>query len=148
MKILGTALTSLENTKLLSKYKGRNVFSKSGEYLGKVNDVIAKKYVVAGVLVGRGKRQFALDFKYVESDTDKALMLSVDPIFSLVGKQVFDAAGKLLGRVIEVKRSTAANNYESLVVRKVPWRKPLIVEKKDVDIAKKNILLKITIGGK
>ena len=69
-------------------------------------------------------------------------MLKIEPVTNLIGKQVFDAVGKRIGSVSDVKRKTKSNNYTDLIVKKAIYRKAIAVPKKDIDVAKKNIILK------
>ena len=61
----------------------------------------------------------------------------------MIGKQVFDADGKKLGRVKSVQRKGNANDFESVVVKRHFFSRGIAVPKSDIDVSKKNIILKV-----
>jgi len=141
IEILSARIKNFRGIRKMSSYKGKKVFSKSGEYGGRIRDVILKNDVMAGVIVN-GKRKLFIDKEYFSSDTDDVVMLSIDPVTNIIGKQVFDADGKKIGRVIDVDRNTTSNTFSSLVVKKGLISKPINIPKEHIDILRKNVILK------
>jgi sporulation protein YlmC with PRC-barrel domain len=140
-EIISTKVKNLDRLGDFSSYMGRKVFSKSGHYVGKVYDIITQNKCMVGVLV-RGKLKIFIDKEYFMSDTPKAIMLSIDPVTNLLGKQVFDAIGKRIGKVSALERRGNSNVFSSLIVKKRAYSKPFVVPKKDIDTFKDNVILK------
>ncbi len=134
-------LGSLANTRLFSSYKGRKVFSKTGDLIGRVKDLVIEKNSLAGFKIG-GKVSLIIGREFVATDTPEALLLSMDPVPLLVGKQVFDAKGRLLGVVSSLDRKTFGNTFSSLVVKRRFYSKPIVIPKDRIDVCEKNIILK------
>jgi len=55
---------------------------------------------------------------------------------------VFDADGKKLGKVVDVVRKDETNSMEALMVRKNFYSRQVRVPKNDIEVSKKNIILK------
>jgi sporulation protein YlmC with PRC-barrel domain len=140
-KIISSRLDSLKGTESFMEYLNKKVFSKSGEYIGRVRDVISYSDKIAGAVIN-GKYNYFIDEKYFESDSKKALVLSINPVFSLIGKKVYDSQGRKIGKVIGIKRDTTANKFKALIVKKHFFLKPFFIPKGDIEVSKKNIILK------
>jgi len=131
----------LDKTKKASSYIGKIVYSKKGEVIGRIYDVILKKGVLMGVLV-RGKRKTFIGKEFFASESKEALMLKIEPVTSIIGRQVFDSLGKRIGKVSGLKRKSNTNTYNGIFVKKSIYRKAFEISKKDIDVAKKTVLLK------
>jgi sporulation protein YlmC with PRC-barrel domain len=138
IEVISSKTKKLEGTNTFSSYIGKKVYSKSGILLGAVRDVIMKNDIMLGVLV---KRVF-IGKEFFKSYTADAIMLRIDPVTNLVGKQVFDSTGKRVGKVVELKRKGTGNSYTELRVKKNLYSKSIFIPKKDIKIAKKNVILK------
>lgn len=140
---LTTSKVNLELTTNLRSYLGKKVYSKSGDIVGSVQDILLNsKHSFQGIMVKTGLRSsLFIGRKYVKELTPVSIMLSIDPVTSLVGKFVFDADGKKLGRVFELKRSSDANSFYALTIRKHRFSKPRDIPKEHIHVAKKNIIL-------
>ncbi|MBW2977709.1 hypothetical protein KY331_02585 [Candidatus Woesearchaeota archaeon] len=126
----------------MKRYLKKKVVSKSGEAIGKTKDVLFDKSGVKGIIVAkRIFKKFYLDSFYFSSVQDK-IMLSIDPAILLAGKLVFDADGKKLGKVIRVIRRDNTNNFQKLLIKRKIYSKAKEVPKIDIDVMKKNIILK------
>ncbi|MFP4119173.1 MAG: PRC-barrel domain-containing protein [Candidatus Woesearchaeota archaeon] len=142
---LTSAKGTLESSHMLKSYLGEKVYSRSGDVVGTLKDIVLKKNALEGIIVKTGFRsKIFIGKDYIKELTPVTMMLSIDPVTSLVGKYVFDADGKKLGVVTELKRSTDANNYQGIYVRKHRFSKPMYIKKEAVEIAKKNIILSET----
>lgn len=141
MEFLSSKVEAIKDENKLSSYVGKKVFSKSGEYVGTVQDVVVNKDFVIGVIC-KGKMPVFIDKEFFESDSADAIMLKIEPVTSIIGKKVFDATGKKIGTVSDLDRKTNANAYNSLMVKKNALFKPFLIPKKDVAASKHSVLLK------
>ena len=139
--IISRSIKSIESVDLNSKYLGKKVYSKSGEYVGSVCDVAMRKGRFAGVLV-KGNRNVLIEKELFESESEDTIMLKIEPVTNIIGKQVFDSLGKRIGKIVDLNRKSNANAYTELVVKKSFFRKAFNVPKEDVEVAKKNVILK------
>ena len=140
VKIISSKLKKVDHLKKFSSYIGKNVYSKTGEFLGRVKDLLFKEECFLGILLDR-KRLF-IGKEFLGHESEKGIVLKIDPVTSLLGKQVFDAVGKRIGVVSDIKRKTNSNSYTHLMVKKAIYRRAFEIPKKDVDVAKKSIILK------
>ncbi len=122
-------------------YLGKTVISKSGDKVGKVYDLAFSKSSMEGVIVARKLSKFFIDKKFLNAVSDKTVMLSINPVVMLLGKHVFDADGKKLGKVSGLVRKGSTNNFDALVVKKNIYSKQFKVPKVHIKVSKKNIIL-------
>lgn len=122
-------------------YIGKAVISKSGDSVGKIYDIAFSKSTMEGVVVVRKLSKFFIDKKFLNAVSDKTVMLSINPVVMLLGKQVFDADGKKLGKVAGLARKGSTNNFDALIVKKNLYSKQFKVPKADIKVSKKNIIL-------
>ncbi|MGM5484758.1 MAG: PRC-barrel domain-containing protein [Nanobdellota archaeon] len=137
MKIITERKISTENS--LNSYLGKKVFSKSGDHVGKVKDLVIRDYYVEGIIV-KGKRYMFIDKKYFSSD-EEAIILSIEPVYNHLRKRVFDSDGKNLGRVIGVERKDNSNDFTNLILKKGYFSKSFKIPYKEINVLKKNIIL-------
>ncbi|MCB9359341.1 PRC-barrel domain-containing protein [Candidatus Woesearchaeota archaeon] len=140
IQIISKKSKNLDIMRRWKGYIGKKVFSNSGVYIGKVNDIFSQNYEMEGFLVKRRGKLF-IDKDYVSSDTGEAIMLAVEPVTMIVGKQVFDADGRSLGKVLALERKTNANAFNSIIVKRGLFRKNLVVPKEDIQVCSDNIIL-------
>jgi sporulation protein YlmC with PRC-barrel domain len=140
-EIISRRIKNIESIELSSQYTDKKVYSKSGEFVGKVYDIAMKNKCFIGLMVS-GKRKVFIDKDFFESDADGVIMLKIEPVVNLLGKQVFDSLGKIVGKVVGLNRKSNKNDYEEIVVKKSFFRRAFNVPKKDVEVAKENIILK------
>ena len=141
LEIISRRLKNLQKTERFSSYIRKKVFSKSGELVGKVKDITTKKDNMIGLIVNGNKKVF-IGKEFFDFDSKDVIMLSINPVTSLIGKHVFDAEGRRLGYVKGLERKNNANDFESLVVKKAFYLRALKIPKEDVVVSKKNIILK------
>lgn len=140
IEVISSKTKKLEHTNSFSSYIGKKAYSKSGELIGKVDDVIMKDDVMKGILIKNKKVFIGKEFfKYY---TKEAIMLKIEPVTNLIGKQVFDSKGKRVGKVMEVIRKGTGNVYSELRVKKNIYSWSKHIPKKDIAVAKKSIILK------
>jgi sporulation protein YlmC with PRC-barrel domain len=137
-EIVSSRTKKLEGTNSFSSYIGKKVYSKSGEMIGTVKDVIMKNDIMLGVLVHR----VFIGKEFFKSYTADAIMLKIDPVTNLLGKQVYDSAGDRVGKVVELNRKSTGNSFYELRVKKNIYSRSVFINKKDIEIAKKNVILK------
>ena len=123
-------------------YIGRKVISKSGEKIGKIHNVRFEGHTVSGFVISKIFSKFFVGFEYIGEVSDESIVLSIDPVTELVGKHVFDADGRNLGKVSRLNRDDSKNDFESLIVKKRIYSKGILIPKKEIDVMKKNIILK------
>ncbi len=151
IKILSREVKNLKNIEKASSYIGKSVYSKSGTLIGRVYDVALKNDIMQGIFVlsklNKLNRLF-IGKEFFRSESKKGIVLKIEPVTSLIGKKVYDAEGRKIGKVIELKRKSNSNNYTDIIVKKSLIGKPIIIPKKHIDLAKKSIILKIKIKEK
>lgn len=123
-------------------YIGKKVISKSGERVGKVHDIRFSGSKVEGIVVLKRISRLFIDQEFIAGHSDEAVMLSIDPVTMMRGKQVFDADGKKLGKVSDVVRKGNSNVMSSIIIRKRLYSRGVRIPKEDIETAKKNIILK------
>lgn len=119
----------------LVKYLGKRVVTKSGQYIGRVDDVLMSRYTVQGILV----RNLFIDKEFISSDSDN-IMLSIDPVTFLIGKRVYDADAKKLGTVTGLVRA-GANDFSAILVKKHLYSRARKITKDQISTTKTNIML-------
>lgn len=139
--ILSSKQTTIEHMDFLSNYLGKKVFSQTGEKVGTIKDVVFEKGTHKGFLVSG---DLFIDKEYFSKEFEESMMLEINPVTLLIGKLVFDVDGKKVGKVIDIERTNNANDYKTILVKKNIFSKPIVIEKKEIDITKKNIILNTT----
>ncbi|MBD3247110.1 hypothetical protein GF378_00635, partial [Candidatus Pacearchaeota archaeon] len=117
-----------------------------------IYDIVLKKDCFAGVLV-KGKRRVFIGKEFLGGESKKGMILKIEPVTSLISRQVYDSHGKRIGKVSGLKRKSKTNNYSAILVKKSVYRRAFEIPKKEIDVAKKTIVLKkpldkITQGSK
>lgn len=74
------------------------------------------------------------------------IILDIDPVIMLIGKEVFDDEGNKIGKVVDLDRKDYDNDYKSIIVKKHFFSKPLSIPKRDIDVIEKNIILNTSYG--
>lgn len=142
--IISPKIRAIEGLKPASYYLGKKVYSKSGILLGRIRDIHLTGGVLAAIYVV-GKRKTMIDSEFIHSDTGESVMLTIDPCTYLIGKQVFDAEGRRLGKVIDIDRTTNANTFQFLLIKRWIFSKPQPIPKSDIEVQRTNIILKRAI---
>ena len=138
IQIVSSRTKKLEGTNSFSSYIGKQVYSKSGEMIGVVKDIIMKNDIMLGVIV----HKVFIGKEFFKSYTADAIMLKIDPVTNLIGKHVYDSAGDRVGKVVELKRKGTGNSFNELRVKRNIYTRSIFINKKDIQIAKKNVILK------
>lgn len=127
----------------IRKQLGKKVFSKSGDRVGVISDVRYTKDKVEGFVVQRRIKKVFIGREFLSGTSKEGIVLSIDPVTLLIGKKVFDADGKKLGKVSRVERTGSSNELKALVVKKHFFSRGISVPKSHIDVSKKNIILKV-----
>ncbi len=143
--LLSTRTNDIEHMDFLMRYIGKKVFSQSGEKIGKVKDVVFDRGVHRGFLLNN---KLFIDKEYFTKNFEDAMMLEIEPVTSILGKAVYDVDGKRIGKVKDIERKNNSNDYVALLVKKNIFSKPIVIEKKKVDVTAKNVILKVTLKKK
>lgn len=133
-------LTNLEGTESAKAYLGKQVYTASGDKAGRIKDLVIKENEVAGLII-KGRHLLFIDKDHCAPGTADTVLLTIDPVVMLKGKFVFDNNGKKLGRVKGIERKSMRNTCEELIVKKNIFTKTLRIPAKDIEVAKKNIIL-------
>jgi len=139
-EIISTNLDNLENQRYGKSYLGKKVYSKEGRLVGIVRDILIDKNSLSGLFI-IGKRKLFVDKEYIASESEKAIMLTIEPVLSIVGKKVFDSDGRKIGVVMSIDRKSKSNSFVSLMVKAHIFSKPFTIPKEDIEVCKENIIL-------
>jgi sporulation protein YlmC with PRC-barrel domain len=147
LKFVSTKKNSVNKNQGLTKYLCKKVFSKEGEKIGRVKQIIFNKEIIEGIIVAKSLffRKIFIDMEYVDKFTSDSVLLNINPLILIVGKRVFDNDGKDLGKVKKVIRKSNANVIDSILVKKSIFSKDVVIQPKDIHFIKKNIRLKISV---
>jgi sporulation protein YlmC with PRC-barrel domain len=124
---------------------GKKVVSRLGEPVGKITDIMFDSNNMQGVIVRKGMKKSFIDKEYFQFKKEDVLVLNIEPITLLIGKQVFDSKGEQIGKVVNIKRDNADNKFKALIVKKNLFKKPIEITPGQIDTTKVNILLNTTI---
>lgn len=141
IKLISRKLRGLDGTKQIDFYLKKPVISKSGEHVGKVYDIVFKNGFIEGILVS-GKKKIFVGKEYFSINPKQHIILSIEPVTNMIGKQVFDSTGKMIGKVKDILRKSNANIYYEIKVKGSFFKRSFNIPKKEVGVAKKSIILK------
>ncbi len=115
---ISSVLYRLDEEFNLKKLIGKRVLAKDAEELGKVEDIIIKNYNIIGITFSKimGPRLF-VDRSHIASFTPDAVILNIKPFTSLVGLEVLDKNGRIIGKVKKVLRNDTSNNFKEFIVK-------------------------------
>lgn len=139
-EILSTKIANLDNQRHGRSYLGKKVYSKEGNIVGIVKDLFIGKDAMTGFFV-LGRRKLFIDKEYMATESEKAIMLSIEPVLLAIGKKVFDSDGRKVGVVTGVERKSNSNNYVALFVKSNIFSKAFSIPKEDVEVFKENVIL-------
>mgnify|MGYP006293988337 CR=1 FL=1 len=141
LRIISRKLRNLKGTQKTSNILNKKVLSKSGEYVGRVKDIILKKDVFQGIFV-LGKNKIIVGREFIASISKDHIMLKIEPVTNMLGKTVFDSRGKRIGKIKDVTRKSHTNNYHEIRVKNSMFKRSFLIPKKEIATAKKSIILK------
>lgn len=130
----------------LKKLKGKRVISKDGEVIGRVKDIIIKQYKVVGIVVKKlFRRPLFISRTFFDSFTEKAVILKINPVTAIAGLAVLDSDGKNVGKVKSITRTTAGNEFDSIIIKKGLFGKKRVIPAENVEKISEYIILNIEV---
>jgi sporulation protein YlmC with PRC-barrel domain len=132
IEIISNEFTDDNALHLLSSYIGKEVYSKSGELVGVVKELVVHNDKIKGIIVN-GKKEFYIDKESFKLNDHEVIILKLDPIFALIGKKVYDSDGRELGIVQELKRKSLKNEFTAMVVSKNLLYKNITIPRKEIE---------------
>jgi len=120
---------------------GKKIITKSGDSFGRVFDISFSGNTVAGIIAARNLSKVFIGKEFVAGMTADSVMLSIDPVIMMIGKQVFDADGNKIGKVAKLVRKGSSNSYSAIIVKRKIYSKGIRVPRSDIETSKKNIIL-------
>lgn len=147
INIISHGSFSIEKEDRLKDYIKKTVFSKDGEDVGIVKDLVIHNREIKGIIIKKNifSEKLYIDNQYVENFTKDGIMLKINPVFNCIGKLVFDSEGKIIGKVKKIIRKNETNHFESITVKKNIFSKEKIISVYDIMLMKKNVILKIAV---
>lgn len=147
MKLLSQKIDDLQSFQSIKKFLSDTVFSKNGQKIGKVKDIIFEDFNIIGIIIAKAKifNKMFIDKEYIDRFTDQGIILTINPVVLNVKKKVFDSDGRYLGRVKKVNRTSNSNSFESLSVKKGIFSRQKLVYLKNIKVIEKNIILNTTL---
>jgi sporulation protein YlmC with PRC-barrel domain len=128
---------------------GRKVLGKNGEKIGDVAGLYIdpKKLNIEGIRVDKGVFKFDhyIGNNYIETISDKGVILNITPLDEFVGKRVIDSAGKELGKVKQIKRIGPTNEPISFVISRGIGKDDLVLKEDQVKEMGEAIMLNVEI---
>jgi sporulation protein YlmC with PRC-barrel domain len=130
----------------LSSVVGKKVIAKNGEVIGRVKEVAFDLGKILGIIVGAKSGKVLIGTDYIDDLIADSVVLKISPVTALLGRKVFDKDGRKLGKVTELVRHNAHNDLTQIVVSRGLFRKPLKVDRDDIQVAGMNIILKKVVS--
>jgi sporulation protein YlmC with PRC-barrel domain len=125
---------------------GKQILSKSGDRAGRLFGIYFSSNQIVAFLVFYKLKLIKLDSKHFRNwdsiESNKAILLDIDPVYLLPGKSVFDSDGKKLGEVSKIDQLGYYNDFDAFYVKKKFYLPGLRIEKSKVQVLNKNIILK------
>lgn len=130
-------------SKLVSHWHflGKRVLGSSGEKIGRVWNVLYSSYTITHIVAYKRFKKKIISVNLISSISKNTIMLKVTPVFTNMGKKVFDADGRYLGKVINIIKEDQKNKFNDLIVQKRIFTQKHIISADEIRINKKNIIL-------
>ena len=127
----------------LSTVIGKKVIAYSGELIGRVKEIAYDMNRVVGIYVMGGTKygRLLIGMEYIDQFHEDSVLLKINPVSTLIGKVVFDKDGKRVGRVKKIVRTSTANNFKEIIVKRNNFSKAKHIKKGDMEVIAKNIIL-------
>ncbi len=127
----------------LSSVIGKKVIAYSGEVVGKVKEMAYDMNRVVGIYVkGRtGFGKLLIGMEYIDQFHEDSVTLKINPVSTLYKKVVFDKDGKKVGRVKKIVRTSTANNFKEIIVKRGLFKKAVHIPRENMEVIAKNIIL-------
>lgn len=123
----------------------RPIVSRTGHPAGRIIDIELRGAELRSFLLFYRFRLIRLPANMVANLNDlqkkSALLLKDEPYYTLLGRIVYDAEGKRLGRVKHLYQIDHTNEFESFLVKKGIFSRTRLIEREKIQVSKKGILL-------
>jgi sporulation protein YlmC with PRC-barrel domain len=123
----------------------RPILSKSGERAGRAVSIHFSATQVTKLTVWFGLRRYKIDSSLIRNlgniQSGRKIILDIDPIFLLIGKSVFDKDGKKLGTISKIEQLGMYNDFDGILVKRKFYLPSTRVEKSQIKVQNKNIIL-------
>ncbi len=124
----------------------RPVLSCSGEFAGLLWSLQFRSGKLANLILMYRFQLVMIDSSYIRNlenlDSEKKIILSIEPVYLLKGKPVFDASGVKLGKVFQIGQLGYQNDFDSLLVKKKLYLPALRIARSQIQTINKSIILK------
>lgn len=124
---------------------GKDVIGADGAFIGIIEKIHLdpQSLEFIGISIDKGflKKGLALGRDYISKVTPHAVFLTINPALNLRGMTVFDAEGRKLGKISEVRLYGAKNRLRGVMVRPAPLRKAFFLPASVVGTVGYNLVL-------
>lgn len=145
MKVIKEKFLGLDSTVSAEELKGKRVVTKNGKDIGKIAEIRINPsdFSFAGIKVNRGLLEIDsfIGREYIDSISHDGAVLSITPVTDYLGVKVFDADGKQVGKVKEIRREGTSNNILEIVVDRGLLKSDIVVSKSDLRTVGEGIIL-------
>lgn len=141
-KTIFTKNHELNDVTTIGNYFWKRVIDKQGKKLGRVLNIIIINNVLVSLVVLKGFKRYYVDVAFIESMNRSTLKLNIVPVTNNIGKKVFDIDGRHIGKVIDVIKPNEKNEFTDLIVKAGIFSRKKIINKSEIKINDKNIILK------
>ncbi len=128
---------------------GKKVLASSGETIGTIDSVMIdpSHLTIEGVRIKVQQGFFSsishyIGKTYIDKLNEEGAILNIVPAHMYIGKEVYDAEGKNIGKVKHIKRVESTNKLSEMIVEKNDGKEASIKEKDIKDIGT-SVLLNI-----
>jgi sporulation protein YlmC with PRC-barrel domain len=128
---------------------GKKVRAANGKEIGRLMGVRfdSKTFDLDGIEIDRGffGRDTFIGKKYISSLSLDGAVLNMSPVSDYKGLKVFDASGKEVGAVKEIRTSGSTNNISAVVVGTGFFKNDAVFSKSDIKGVGESILLNVIV---
>ncbi len=123
----------------------RPVLSRSGHRAGRLIDIEISDNKITVIEVIHRFRKIRIPADWITNTNtlkkNSALILDRDPFYTLLGRTVYDGAGRKLGKVRNLKQIGNTEKFDSFIVKKGWLSRSLLIDGEKIQVKKKGILL-------
>jgi sporulation protein YlmC with PRC-barrel domain len=134
----------------ITAIKGNRVLAPNGDNIGEIDSLYIhpRTLQLHGLKVSKGifKTDYYVSRGNIEYITKDAAMLRVTPVEEFKGLVVFDAEGKRVGKVKEIRTHGRSNEIDKVVIDRGMIRKDLVVDMEEIAGIGRSVLLKISVS--
>lgn len=142
-------LNEMDNIVVDKSLLGSKVLAKNGENIGFLDAIFLdpKELCIKAIQINKGllKYNHYIGRKYIEQLGPKGVILKILPLEDLIGKKVFDASVKEIGKVVDIKKVEGANKLISISVSSGIGKDNIIILTGDIKEIGESILLNVDI---